>query len=335
MSKSTEFQEKPSKVDRITERFKEKLPNLSLSSTASSYLEKFDHNQTDGITCWRSEQVHRQDGSKIEGVGLFTTSKIKPGEVIGIKPGHVVDTQTIKDKSDIINGSHQQIGINQFLTGLTEDEVDKNLVGYNHSCEPNSKVVIIKGEQLAFLVAKRPINEGDEITTDYSESQMSNTHRIFVCNCGTEKCRRIIQPGSDWEQEDFQEDHVDSFPQFMQDEIDQINQMSESEREAKLRQNLVLRAADAINLLAGVIEDSKKRIAELPAIYRPLVKVLNTKAMGQDRQLLFEYAQLFVQICPFTNIEEMGIDRNDPATIKKNMGQLVEFAKNMDRHFNF
>lgn len=141
----------------ITEQLKETHPELNLSPKAVDYLTRFDHRETDGVTCWRSDSVERRSGSQIEGVGLFATADIKPGDIIAIKPGHNVGRQTIKEKRDIIKGSHQQIDKNSFLTGLTPEEVDKNLVGYNHSCDPNAKVVVARRIPLAFVVAKKPI----------------------------------------------------------------------------------------------------------------------------------------------------------------------------------
>lgn len=334
MSEISESPEKPAGVLGTAKQLKENFPDLGLSTGAVGYLERFDHGQTDGITCWRYNLVEGREGSAIEGRGLFAVDDIKEGEVVAIKPGHVVDSLTIKDKADIVKGSHQQIGPNQFLTGLTPEEVDKNLVGYNHSCDPNAKVIVAKGVPLAFLIAKRPIQKGEELTTDYSVSQMSDTHRIFLCRCGSEKCRGVILPGNDWLQEGFQKDYAGDFPWFIQEEIDRIRQMSEPERRANQRQILTLRTADAINLLANLIENHEKQIAGLPAISKPFAKVLSARTIGRERRLLFEYAKLFAKVCPFANIEEFGIDRNNLATVQNNMGKVVEFARNLDRHFN-
>lgn len=190
-----------------------------LPKEAKSYLLGLEAQGSDRITCWRAKSIERRRGSKIQGQGLFTTEDLEPGQIIAIKPGHVVDGRTIREKAGIIKGSHQQIGPNQFLTGLTEEEVDKNLVGYNHSCEPNTKVVVVKGLHIAFLVTMKQVQKGDEVTADYSVSQMTATHTI-ICNCGSPHCRRLIQPAADWKKENFQKAHMDEFPWFIKEEIE-------------------------------------------------------------------------------------------------------------------
>lgn len=318
-----------------------------LSTAAWEYLGKFDHGQTDGITCWRSDSIKRKEGSKIEGVGLFALEDIEPGKVIAIKPGHVVYGTTIKDNVEVIRGSHQQIGPNQFLTGLTKEEVERNLVGYNHSCDPNARVVVIKDVPLAFLISKKPIQKAEEVTVDYSVCHTSDTHRIFLCNCGSSKCRGVIQPGSDWMAEDFQKAHAGEFPYFIQEKIDGMNRMSEPERKAELRVRLVLRAADAINLLAREIEDIEKAINSIiedarPGVHQRILKATgrvasNRGEMGRMRKFLFKYVVVFAKICPFSNIEDMGIDRGNPAKALRDrgkMGELVEFARKLDYYFN-
>lgn len=257
MSEFSESQEH-SKI-HILPKVSEQL-NGSLSTDAVEYLETFDRGETDGVTCWRSDLVTKKGGSKIEGVGLFAVEDIEPGKVIAIKPGHVVGVTVIKDNAEIIRGSHQQIGLHQFLIGLTKEEVDRNLVGYNHSCSPNAKIVVIKDVPLAFLLTKDPIQKDDEITVDYSVCHTSSTHRIFLCNCGSPECRGIINPGYDWMDEEFQKAHAAEFPYFIQEKIDRMNQMSEPERKAALKVKLVLRAADGINLLAREIEDRERAI---------------------------------------------------------------------------
>ena len=325
----------------ITERLKETHPELNLFPKAVDYLARFDHKETDGVTCWRSDSVERRSGSKIEGIGLFALKDIAPGEIIAIKPGHVVGNQTIKENAQIIRGSHQQIGKNQFLTGLTPEEVDKNLVGYNHSCDPNAKIAVFKHVPLAFLVTKKPIREREEITTDYSVSQSSNTQRIFVCNCASPNCREIIQPGYDWMDEDFQQRHWQDFPFFIREEIEDMRQMSESELKAKKRLLYTLMSADVISVLADEIERRQKELDRIVQEYpgnkqlaRMVLRNLSRGDIRKFKDLLFKNALIFIKLCPLANIEGMGIDRNNPKTIKQHLPELIAFAKKIDWYFN-
>jgi len=56
----------------------------------------------------------------------------------------------------------------------------------NHSCEPNAGIV-----NGIYLVAIRPIEDGEEIRFDYSTT-MDEDHWTMICRCGTESCRKII-----------------------------------------------------------------------------------------------------------------------------------------------
>jgi len=325
----------------IAERLIGAYPELSLSSQARPFLSEFEQGQTDGVSCWRSDAVERKPDSKIQGLGLFSTKDIDPREVIAIKPGHLVGSRTIKENSQIIKGSHQQIGPNEFLTGLTPEEVEVNLVGYNHSCDPNAKVIVVKGLPLVFIVAKKPIKKGWEITTDYSVSQSSNTHRIFICNCGSPDCRKIIQPGYDWLNPDFQKDHFDEFPYFIREEIEKMNDMPESKLNAQKILLYTLQSADAITLLADELARIKEGMEQIAQSYpgdkqlaRIALRFLSKRDIKKYQDLLLKAAQLFAQVCPRANIEEMGIDRKDPKTVRKHLKELIAFARKIDFTFN-
>jgi hypothetical protein len=64
------------------------------------------------------------------------------------------------------------------------------LLGYpdrhlNHSCDPNA---FVRYEQKAcFLVARRDIREGEEITCDYNVNITEGTS--WPCHCGSTRCR--------------------------------------------------------------------------------------------------------------------------------------------------
>jgi hypothetical protein len=235
----------------------------SIEPAATTFLAAIEADETDGISCWRSELAERLDGSEIEGIGLFAMQNVPANHLIAIKQGLVVNGTTIKDNSEAINGSHQQVGPNQFLAGLTQEEADKNLVGYNHSCDPNSKVVLLPGVNLSFLVSRKDIQAGEEITADYSVSQMSDTHRMFMCRCGSESCRGIIQPGWDWQNQDFQTSYPGEFPEYVQQEIDKYNALSPEHRLAReLSLDSVLRMADMVALSKKEIDNIEIALSE-------------------------------------------------------------------------
>ncbi len=57
----------------------------------------------------------------------------------------------------------------------------------NHSCEPNLYSRVMKGHIL--YMSKRAICAGEELTIDY---RFSNQTRTVPCQCGSAKCRGII-----------------------------------------------------------------------------------------------------------------------------------------------
>lgn len=78
-----------------------------------------------------------------------------------------------------------QVGIDLFIgpSGKIDDMI-------NHSCEPNS-AVLIKNKS-AQLFSIREIREGEEITYDYS-LQMNDEPWTMKCQCGSKNCRRLIR----------------------------------------------------------------------------------------------------------------------------------------------
>ncbi len=78
-----------------------------------------------------------------------------------------------------------QVGINLFIgpSGGVDDLI-------NHSCEPNSAVMI--KDKNASLFAIKDIQSGDEITYDYS-LQMNDEQWTMQCRCGAKCCRLVIK----------------------------------------------------------------------------------------------------------------------------------------------
>ena len=195
---------------------------IGVPSPAGTFLEAAECGEIDKITSWLSSSVERREGSPIQGKGVFAVVDIPKGMLVAIKQGRVVDERTILDNASVINGSHQQIGDNRFLAGLDAKEVDSNLVGYNHSCDPNAKIVILEGFDLAFLVTREPVKTGEELTTDYAASWDSDTQYIEPCSCGSTQCRGVIDPKQDWRNPALQKRYAGEFPYYMQQKLDRL-----------------------------------------------------------------------------------------------------------------
>ncbi|HVZ12235.1 MAG TPA: SET domain-containing protein-lysine N-methyltransferase [Patescibacteria group bacterium] len=192
---------------------------ITLAPDGQQFLEHHDMGLADQVTSWRDGRVARRFGSKIEGVGLIAHAPIPSGSIVAIKTGRVVSEAKVRDHMDIINYSQQQIGPDQFLAGLTSDEVDRNLVGYNHSCDPNAEVILIPGTTLAFIRTTQIVETGEEVTIDYSLSHTSDTHKIDVCMCGADNCRGTIDPSKDWRDPEYRAKNYDLFAWYMKDSI--------------------------------------------------------------------------------------------------------------------
>jgi SET domain len=61
----------------------------------------------------------------------------------------------------------------------------------NHSCDPNAWLEGLD------LVARRPIEAGEEITVEYA-TFIAGTGASFACDCGAAGCRGTVTP-QDWQ----------------------------------------------------------------------------------------------------------------------------------------
>ena len=113
--------------------------------------------------------------SSISGRGVFANRDFCAREAVLIwdpKPIKKADIQKL-NKEDL----HfiEKIGRRFYVMQSPEKYV-------NHSCDPNTRT---DGRS---DVALRNIKKGEEITSDYSDSDMIS----FQCYCGSKKCKKII-----------------------------------------------------------------------------------------------------------------------------------------------
>jgi SET domain-containing protein len=128
--------------------------------------------------------------SSIHGKGLFARRRIRKGEVVAIKGGHVYDARTLARAKRRIAASYIQIADGFFIGALTAAEVPRNKVFINHSCEPN---LGIRGQIV--YVALRDIAAGEEVTYDWAMEE--NVATRTRCRCGARRCRGVLT-GRDW-----------------------------------------------------------------------------------------------------------------------------------------
>jgi len=112
--------------------------------------------------------------SPINGIGIFTTIAIPANELFYLVP--------LGDLRLVPTPGAARIATNKFV-------FDEKVLNYvNHSCDPNSEIVL--EQQRVVLRAKRDIFTGEEITLDYTITEEKNN--LILCTCGKEKCRNFF-----------------------------------------------------------------------------------------------------------------------------------------------
>jgi hypothetical protein len=118
--------------------------------------------------------------SGIQGKGVFTIRPFQKNEVVlQIDDSHIITDESTLTKEDWEYNA-------DFFDGkiVIMQEPERCI---NHSCDPNSFVKIIEGTR--FILARRDIAKGEEITYDYSIN--GDNDGTFPCHCGSKRCRKI------------------------------------------------------------------------------------------------------------------------------------------------
>lgn len=112
--------------------------------------------------------------SKIHGKGLFATEKIPKGEIVVTWHPKVL---SLEEASKLPAYEQDHFLYKEGEKVLWMQPPEKYM---NHSCDPNTKAA---GKS---DLAVRDIEPGEEITTDYIDSETED----FECNCGLVNCRK-------------------------------------------------------------------------------------------------------------------------------------------------
>jgi hypothetical protein len=126
--------------------------------------------------------------SNIHGYGVVATRPFQPGELICYGDGVIYDGDAeFNDTYALVlppeDTSH---GRPMFFDLVCQTR------WFNHSCEPNTDVMLKFDEQAmamtAWWVARREISVGEEITYDYAFV----ADVAEACSCGSAECRGVI-----------------------------------------------------------------------------------------------------------------------------------------------
>jgi len=121
--------------------------------------------------------------SKIEGTGIFVKEKVSTGERIAFITGKRVKFDP-KDETDS-QSIPTWYGIGKTIWIDPEDTIFQY---FNHSCNPNTAIVGTKT-----VVARRPIKADEEITIDYSMTDVDMQWELHKCKCKAKNCRKTIR----------------------------------------------------------------------------------------------------------------------------------------------
>lgn len=121
--------------------------------------------------------------SPIHGMGVFATRALPAGERLLAFYGPLVREEDLPEHPFGEDDRFLPLGNRLFLgpSGDVDDFV-------NHSCLPTARLRR-EGSRIE-LEARRPIAPGEEITFDYTETELGSWK--MPCACGAPRCRKMI-----------------------------------------------------------------------------------------------------------------------------------------------
>ena len=162
---------------------------------------------SDVVSSYISPKARKGEPSQIAGRGLFAIEDIGAGEVVAVKGGHIVDSETLAALPENLQNSEIEIADGLHMVALADDEYEAVMLFINHSCEPN---VGFAGNVV--LVAMRDVRRGEELTTDYA--LFDNSAETMKCHCGRPSCRGLVT-GQDWQRQELQAKYKGYFSWYL------------------------------------------------------------------------------------------------------------------------
>lgn len=127
----------------------------------------------------------RVASSPVDGKGVIATDPLGRGDTV-----LVLDTsRVVNEEHSLRPGEDEEEDHLAYLAGgkvVLLPEPERHL---NHSCDPNAYLHTVNDE--VRVVARRPIQAGEEVTIDY----LINTHggSSWRCRCGSDRCRGQLE----------------------------------------------------------------------------------------------------------------------------------------------
>ena len=120
--------------------------------------------------------------SPIHGKGVFAAIDFEAGDVIL----RIDDSRLVTEDNPLREGEHpyhcEWLPDGRIIYGQEPERY------INHSCDPSAYVKETDG--VRYLVARRDIKAGEEITCDYSINNWGDIW--WHCDCGSARCRKTV-----------------------------------------------------------------------------------------------------------------------------------------------
>lgn len=114
-----------------------------------------------------------------KGLGVFASRDIRKDETIAEFTGPKIKIENLNDFPPEVVEHLFNVGADEYLVAREPE------VRTNHSCDPNAGI-----RKETQLVARRDINQDEEITFDYSMIMADDWE--MDCQCGSPLCRKRI-----------------------------------------------------------------------------------------------------------------------------------------------
>jgi SET domain-containing protein len=134
--------------------------------------------------------------SPLHGRGAFATVPIRRGaRIVEYTGERITHSEADARYDDDAMESHHTLLMVVNRRWVLDAAVGGNEARFiNHSCDPNSAIVVERGR--VFIDALRAIAPGEEITYDYAYEREDGDDEVaetrYPCRCGAGKCRRTI-----------------------------------------------------------------------------------------------------------------------------------------------
>ena len=113
--------------------------------------------------------------SPLGGLGIFVTQPIPRHELVAFWSGHAISYAELRALPEYVGTLPVQVWFDTFFGPTTEAEIEP--VDYmNHSCEPNCGVF-----GSVAVVARRPVQPGEELTFDYGTTDTVGLRMDCAC----------------------------------------------------------------------------------------------------------------------------------------------------------